>query len=106
MAMRIDILTLFPEMFAPVLGSSILKRAGESNRVEYHLTDIRRFTTNKHGKGHAHLKVDVAPQPLAETVDVQVVVAATGDLVGGFATDTVEVPVKKITPTPEPEPEP
>ncbi len=48
--MRIDVLTLFPEMFTPVLGSSILKRAAEAKRVEYHLTDIRQYTTNKHGK--------------------------------------------------------
>ena len=48
--MRIDVLTLFPEMFGPVLGSSILKRAAEAGRVEYHLTDIRDYTTNKHGK--------------------------------------------------------
>jgi len=48
--MRIDVLTLFPEMFAPVLGASILKRAAEADRVSYHLTDIREHTTNKHGK--------------------------------------------------------
>ena len=48
--MRIDVLTLLPEMFGPVLGSSILKRAAEAERVEYHLTDIRAHTLNKHGK--------------------------------------------------------
>ncbi|MBI1373691.1 MAG: tRNA (guanosine(37)-N1)-methyltransferase TrmD [Phycisphaera sp.] len=48
--MRIDVLTLFPPMFEPVLGSSILKRAAEAGRVSYHLTDIRAHTTNKHGK--------------------------------------------------------
>lgn len=48
--MRIDILTLFPEMFDPVLGSSILKRASEAERVSYHLTNIRDYTTNKHSK--------------------------------------------------------
>ena len=48
--MRIDVLTLFGEMFEPVLGSSILKRAAESGRVSYHLTDIRQYTTDKHGK--------------------------------------------------------
>lgn len=48
--MRIDVLTLFPEMFAPVLGTSILGRAASSGRVSYHLTDIRDYTTNKHGK--------------------------------------------------------
>lgn len=48
--MRIDVLSLFPEMFAPVLGASILKRAAEAAVVSYHLSDIRRYTTNKHGK--------------------------------------------------------
>jgi len=48
--MRIDVLTLFPEMFTPVLGASILKRAAESGRVSYHLTDIRQYTADKHGK--------------------------------------------------------
>ncbi|MAE61273.1 MAG: tRNA (guanosine(37)-N1)-methyltransferase TrmD [Planctomycetaceae bacterium] len=48
--MRFDVLTLFPEMFGPVLGSSILKRAAEADRVSYHLTDIRQYTTDKHGK--------------------------------------------------------
>ena len=48
--MRIDVLTLFPEMFGPVLGSSILKRATEAGHASYHLTDIRQYTANKHGK--------------------------------------------------------
>lgn len=48
--MRIDVLTLFVEMFPGVLGSSILKRAREMDKVSYHLTDIRQYTTNKHGK--------------------------------------------------------
>ncbi len=48
--MRIDVLSLFPAMFAPVLGTSILKRASEMGRVEYHLTDIRAHTADKHGK--------------------------------------------------------
>ncbi|MGC4375616.1 tRNA (guanosine(37)-N1)-methyltransferase TrmD [Fictibacillus sp. Mic-4] len=46
--MRIDILTLFPEMFTGVLGSSILKKAEEKGLVEYHVTDFRTFSTNKH----------------------------------------------------------
>lgn len=48
--MRIDVLTLFPEMFPAVLGSSILKRAAEGKIVEYRLTDIRTYTADKHGK--------------------------------------------------------
>src|SRR4051812_14071248 len=48
MAIRIDILTLFPEMFPPVLGTSIPKRAAEKGLVSYHLTDIRSFATDAH----------------------------------------------------------
>jgi len=52
---RIDILTLFPEMFAPVLGTSIPKRAAEKGLVSYHLTNIRDFATD------AHKSVDDGP---------------------------------------------
>lgn len=48
--MRIDVLTLFPEMFPAVLESSILGRAARAGRVEYHITDIRPFADNKHAK--------------------------------------------------------
>jgi tRNA (guanine37-N1)-methyltransferase len=46
--MRIDILTLFPEVFTPVLGCSIPKRAAEKGLVSYHLTNIRDFATDAH----------------------------------------------------------
>ena len=46
--MRIDILTLFPEMFDAVLGTSIPKRAAEKGLVSYHLTNIRDFATDAH----------------------------------------------------------
>ncbi len=45
---RIDILTLFPEMFGPLLGTSIPKRAAEKGLVSYHLTNFRDFTTDAH----------------------------------------------------------
>jgi len=48
MALRIDILTLFPEMFAAVLGTSIPKRAAEKGLVEYRFTNIRDFATDVH----------------------------------------------------------
>lgn len=46
--MRIDILTLFPEMFGPLLGTSIPKRAAEKKLVSYHLTQIRDFAADGH----------------------------------------------------------
>ena len=39
--MRIDVLTLFPEMFGPVIGGSILGRAAEKGIIDVRLTDIR-----------------------------------------------------------------
>ena len=48
--MKIDILTLFPEMFVPVTTSSIMGRAAEKNLIDIRLTDIREYTKNKHRK--------------------------------------------------------
>jgi tRNA (guanine37-N1)-methyltransferase len=48
MSLRVDILTLFPEMFHPVLGSSILKRAAEKGLAEYRLTNLRDYATDAH----------------------------------------------------------
>jgi tRNA (guanine37-N1)-methyltransferase len=45
---RIDVLTLFPEMFAAVLGTSIPKRAAEKGLVSYHFTNIRDFADDAH----------------------------------------------------------
>ena len=47
--MRIDILTLFPEMFTP-LTESIIGRAVKAGKVEIVVTDIRDYTENKHKK--------------------------------------------------------
>lgn len=46
--MRIDVLTLFPEMFAGILGESIVRRAQEKRLVEIHLTNFRDFARDKH----------------------------------------------------------
>jgi len=48
--MRIDFLTLFPEMFPPVLATSILGRAAESGVVEFKVHDIRDWADNRHRK--------------------------------------------------------
>ncbi len=60
--MRIDVITLFPEMFTGVLGSSILKRAAEpiadqadpsrvrAPVVSYHVHNLRDYTQDKHEK--------------------------------------------------------
>ena len=48
--MRIDILTLFPEMLAPALGISMLGRAADAGLVSYELHNIRDWSQDKHGK--------------------------------------------------------
>ena len=47
MTMRIKILTLFPEMFLPVLGRSITGRAIERGILSIEPIDIRAYT---HGR--------------------------------------------------------
>lgn len=46
--MRIDVLTLFPEMFAGVLGGSMLGRAAEAGILDCRLHNIRDWSVNKH----------------------------------------------------------
>ena len=46
--MRIDILTLFPEMFEGPLSESILRQAQEKGLLEIELTNIRDFAKDKH----------------------------------------------------------
>ena len=48
--MKIDVLTLFPEMFAPVTGSSILGKAAEKGILDIRLTDIRDFSNDRHNR--------------------------------------------------------
>jgi tRNA (guanine37-N1)-methyltransferase len=48
--MRIDVLTLFPEMFESPLNHSILKRAQQQGIVQIALWNIRDFTTDKYRK--------------------------------------------------------
>ena len=47
--MKINILTIFPEMFAP-LRMSMLGRAAENGILEFDITDIRDYTTDKHNR--------------------------------------------------------
>lgn len=46
--MRIDIMTLFPEMCDSVLGESIIGRARKAGKVEINTVDIRDYTQDKH----------------------------------------------------------
>ena len=53
--MRIDVLTLFPEILSGYLGQSILKLAIERGLVQVYLHDMRNWSVDK------HLKVDDRP---------------------------------------------
>ncbi|MTI69978.1 MAG: tRNA (guanosine(37)-N1)-methyltransferase TrmD [Firmicutes bacterium] len=48
--MKIDVLTLFPEMFNGVLNESIIGRAIDNNIVDINYTNIRDYSNNKHNK--------------------------------------------------------
>ena len=46
--MRIDILTLFPEMFDGVLSAGVVGRAAERGLLEFNVLNIRDYTEDKH----------------------------------------------------------
>lgn len=48
--MKIDILTLFPEMFNGFLTESIIKRAIEKQKTEINIINFRDYTKDPHGK--------------------------------------------------------
>ncbi len=71
--MKIDILTLFPNMFTGFLTESIIKRAIASNLVEINIIDFREFSKDPHGKvddtpygGGAGMVL--TPQPIFDAV--------------------------------------
>ena len=71
--MRIDVLTLFPEMFAP-LSESIIGKARDKGLIEINVTDIREFSADKHKKcddypfgGGAGMVM--LPQPIFDAVN-------------------------------------
>ena len=71
--MKIDILTLFPDMFQGVFSESIIKRAIEEKKVEINLVNFRDFTKDPHNKvddtpygGGAGMVL--APQPIFDCV--------------------------------------
>jgi len=72
--MRIDILTIFPEMFDGPFGHSIIKRAKEKGLAEIYLHNIRDYAKNKHKRvddyafGHGAGMVMMV-QPIADLID-------------------------------------
>ncbi len=47
--MKLDVLTLFPEMFHGVLGASILNKAKEKGAASYNVVNFREYSDSKHG---------------------------------------------------------
>ncbi len=48
--MRIDIVTIFPDMFKAVLDESIIKRAQNKKKVKIYVHNLRDYTQDKHKK--------------------------------------------------------
>ena len=72
--MKIDILTLFPEMFEGILHNSIIKRAIENNKVKVNLHNFRKYSKDPHHKvddyGYGGGKgMVLMPQPIMDAVD-------------------------------------
>ncbi|MFD2212874.1 tRNA (guanosine(37)-N1)-methyltransferase TrmD [Metabacillus endolithicus] len=72
--MKIDFLTLFPEMFQGVLNESILKKAQEKEAVQFNVINFRQYSSNKHqnvddypyGGGAGMV---LTPQPIFDAVE-------------------------------------
>ncbi len=94
--MRIDILTLFPQMFESAFGYGILKRAIDQERLDIQLHNIREYTHDKHrtvddypysgGPGMV-----MKPEPIFEAVEA----VTTG---AGSEKEKRKLPVILLTP--------
>ena len=70
--MKIDVLTLFPEMVQGPMTQSIIGKAIEAGKIEFETTDFREFSNNKHNHvddypfgGGAGMLLKVEPIDLA-----------------------------------------
>ncbi len=66
--MRIDIISVIPEMLESPLGCSIVKRVQDKGLAEIHVHNLRDYTTNKHRKvddypfgGEAGMVIQIEP---------------------------------------------
>src|SRR3954449_7566174 len=46
--MRVDVLTIFPELFAPFVSTSLIGKAREKGLLEVRVHDLRGFTEDRH----------------------------------------------------------
>ena len=72
--MKIQVLTLFPDMFLAILSESIIGRAIERNLVDIELVNIRDFSADKHHKTDDYpfgggAGMVLTPQPLFEALE-------------------------------------
>ncbi len=90
--MKIDVLTLFPEMFEGVFGSSILGKAAAKGIVELNAVNFRHYSTSKHGT------VDDTPYGGGGGMVLKPdpIFAAVEDLVSFSAETAIEAPRPRI----------
>ena len=74
--MRIDILTLFPDMCDTVMSESIIGRARQAGKVEINCIDIRDYTLDKHRRVDdkpygGGMGMVMAPQPISQELEIQ-----------------------------------
>jgi len=71
--MLIDIITIFPEMFSPVIGESIIKRAQAKGLVKIRAHDLRDYSSDSHKKvddaSYGSGGMVFKPEPLFEAVE-------------------------------------
>lgn len=48
--MRFDVITIFPDIFEPIMNESIIKRAQEKKKVTINVHDLRDYSEDKHRK--------------------------------------------------------
>src|SRR5690349_7567383 len=73
-AMRFDLITIFPEFFSGPLEHGIVRRAREAGIIQVHMQDLREFTKDRHrtvddrpfGGGEGMV---LKPEPLFEAVE-------------------------------------
>src|SRR5436305_5769906 len=81
--MRVDVLTIFPEMFASPMQQSIMGRAQAAGLLRFRAVDLRDFTTDRHrtvddtpfGGGAGMV---MKPEPIFRAVEA---------LIGGYLPD-------------------
>ena len=96
--MRIDIITLFPEMFRGPFDESIIKRAVDSNLIKYCIHNLRDYARDKHGTvddypygGGAGMVLK--PEPIFDAVEAVRAIISSEEGISGE-----QVPVVLLTP--------